>query len=520
MALPSLTLRNTKGSPLTFNEMDTNLQNLQGATINVTTGTGTGEGLTINLNSAVNFAGGPGIQILANGATDTITISNTGTVSAGTGLTQAGTTVSLNTATTSTIGGIKVGANLTITADGTLSATASGSGFTGTVAILTATQAVIINGITLSQSGGQLLANYTTSTTTSTGGVSTATLFQARLENNFTDDANTGTTAVNNGSVAWTTSSRFGTHSLDFGQDATQTTKNITFSNTKSMNFGTNAFTIEMWVYCQERNVQPPNYYHKIVQTNSTQKYIAFTNVDGTENFGYFFGDENNSRFHGTEGVAPVIYNQWNHLVFMRSGNNLIMAANGTVYTPITTSYTFTMDWTNIKIGGNQSVGFIDSVRVSSGTIYPTSGTYTVPTAEFPIGTTTSTVVTTSTALPYLPLAGGILTGDVTLDGVRETVYNWGNVSGTIAPNASSGTVHRMTLTGNITLNTLTNVATGTNMTIIAAQDATGSRTLTNTGWKWLGGNKTLSTTGTNIDVITVFYDGTNYLASLGKGYA
>jgi len=110
--------------------------------------------------------------------------------------------------------------------------------------------------------------------------------------------------------------------------------------------------------------------------------------------------------------------------------------------------------------------------------------------------------------------------GDVTLDGVRETVVPHGNVTGTLTPNASSGTVHTMRLTGNITINTLTNVATGTNMTIIMSQDSTGTRTLTNTGWKWLGGVKTLTTTSNAIDIATIFYDGTTYYASLGKGYA
>jgi hypothetical protein len=126
MAVPSLTLRNSKGSPITFTEMDTNLSNLQAATINVTTGTGSGEGIVLSLNDTINFAPGPGIRIEANGTTKYITISNTGTVSAGSGLTQTGTTVSLNTATASLLGGIKVGSNLTITGDGTLSASAGG----------------------------------------------------------------------------------------------------------------------------------------------------------------------------------------------------------------------------------------------------------------------------------------------------------------------------------------------------------------------------------------------------------
>jgi hypothetical protein len=59
----------------------------------------------------------------------------------------------------------------------------------------------------------------------------------------------------------------------------------------------------------------------------------------------------------------------------------------------------------------------------------------------------------------------------------------------------------------------------GTNATLILKQDATGGRTLTST-MKFLGGVKTLSTAANAIDVLSVFYDGVDYLATLGKGYA
>jgi hypothetical protein len=108
----------------------------------------------------------------------------------------------------------------------------------------------------------------------------------------------------------------------------------------------------------------------------------------------------------------------------------------------------------------------------------------------------------------------------VTFKGVNETVYSGGNLAaGTYTPNVSSGTVHRYTLTGNITINALTNVTTGTNLSLILTQDGTGSRTLSST-MKFAGGSKTLSTQTSAIDIITVFYDGTNYLAGLSKGFA
>jgi len=36
---------------------------------------------------------------------------------------------------------------------------------------------------------------------------------------------------------------------------------------------------------------------------------------------------------------------------------------------------------------------------------------------------------------------------------------------------------------------------------------------------KWAGGNKTLSTAANATDLITIFYDGSVYYASLSRGY-
>jgi len=37
---------------------------------------------------------------------------------------------------------------------------------------------------------------------------------------------------------------------------------------------------------------------------------------------------------------------------------------------------------------------------------------------------------------------------------------------------------------------------------------------------KFAGGNKTLSTAANAIDVLSIFYDGTDYLASLGTNFS
>ena len=95
---------------------------------------------------------------------------------------------------------------------------------------------------------------------------------------------------------------------------------------------------------------------------------------------------------------------------------------------------------------------------------------------------------------------------------------NLGSLTGTINIDVTQGTVFKLTATGPITINALANATTGASATIIIQQDTTGSRALSST-MKFLGGTKTLSTAANSIDVINVFYDGTNYLATLGKDF-
>lgn len=70
MAIPAITLRNSKGSALTFTEMDTNLQNLANANVTLTAG---GTTTTIALNSGFTLSPGSGIDIANSSGNVTIT---------------------------------------------------------------------------------------------------------------------------------------------------------------------------------------------------------------------------------------------------------------------------------------------------------------------------------------------------------------------------------------------------------------------------------------------------------------
>ena len=55
-------------------------------------------------------------------------------------------------------------------------------------------------------------------------------------------------------------------------------------------------------------------------------------------------------------------------------------------------------------------------------------------------------------------------------------------------------------------------------MTLVLTQDGTGGRTLTSS-MKFAGGIDTLSTNPNAIDVMSVFYDGSTYYATLSRGF-
>jgi hypothetical protein len=100
----------------------------------------------------------------------------------------------------------------------------------------------------------------------------------------------------------------------------------------------------------------------------------------------------------------------------------------------------------------------------------------------------------------------------------NETRTAGGTVSGTLTPDAATATIYEYTLNGNITINSLGNAVSGTSMTVVLTQDGTGGRTLTST-MKFAGNVKTLSTAANSIDILTIFYTGTTYFASLTTGY-
>lgn len=100
----------------------------------------------------------------------------------------------------------------------------------------------------------------------------------------------------------------------------------------------------------------------------------------------------------------------------------------------------------------------------------------------------------------------------------RESIYINGTVTGSFFPNAANGSVQSLTIVGgSITINGFASAQAGQSITLIMTMGGAGY-TLSST-MKFAGGQKTISTTANAIDIMTIYYDGTNYYASLSKGF-
>jgi len=125
----------------------------------------------------------------------------------------------------------------------------------------------------------------------------------------------------------------------------------------------------------------------------------------------------------------------------------------------------------------------------------------------------------------YLPTYSGnignlTVTGTTVLNPYVETTTTLANPSGSFTPQMSSGPVQRITLNGSITLNLAQGMSQGQSITLVIQQPSGGGATMTASGsYKFAYGVKTLSVTANTIDVLSIFYDGTNYLCNLVKGY-
>lgn len=174
----------------------------------------------------------------------------------------------------------------------------------------------------------------------------------------------------------------------------------------------------------------------------------------------------------------------------------------------------------NIKVGVSAG-GTTSNVALNGTTGAPTAITI-ANSATVQATQTSGTITLTSNAASNWSSnasANGYTLDNVVFNNYREKVANTGPWTGTVTIDANVATVQTAAVTGNITINTnnITNLSAGESVTLLLYTGTTNLAITSNI--KFVSGNKTLSSTAGNVDVITVFYDGTSYLGAVGKYY-
>ena len=200
--------------------------------------------------------------------------------------------------------------------------------------------------------------------------------------------------------------------------------------------------------------------------------------------------------------------------LYVQGGTNITTATNSdgslTINGPTLTSYlTASSSATLTNKAGNISQWTNDSGYITSNG----NGDITF------VG---STITSPSNADITLDPAGtGVINNNATVRfnvGYLEDINALTSSTG-ITVDAALASVHTVTLAHNTTF-TISNLPTGGSVTIIITQDGTGSRTGAFTSTKFAGGTPTLSTAAASIDVVTIFNDGTNKIATIAKAFA
>jgi hypothetical protein len=249
-----------------------------------------------------------------------------------------------------------------------------------------------------------------------------------------------------------------------------------------------------------------------------TQFSVSMANVDTTTGFSPFrfqqYAPTNNNfgpmfmyraRGNSFANSAPVVSGD-----FIYAVNFLVNSNNTTVSTGSFSS----------QVAYNDNAGNVGTSIILNATGTGTDG-YLNGVIDLVANTTFANNFTANsiTSTGNLSITGVANIGNLQLNKFQETVYAIGTTSGTITPDLNNGSIQTMTLNGNITLNSLGNAVAGRSMTLIITQDGTGNHTLTSS-MLFAGGIKTLSTGANAIDVVSVFYTGSSYYATLSKGYA
>jgi hypothetical protein len=495
MAKPVIVTRIGKGSELTFQEGDDNFTNLRDATINVSSDSGSTQ--NIDLNGTVTIAGGTGITTAANNGTITVngfdgnysSLSNTPTLFDGQYSSLSG-APSLATVATS-----------------------------GAYSDLSGTPTIPTNNNELTNGAGYI-------TGIASGDVTTALGFTP--ENSANKNANNGYAGLDSaGKVAAAQLPSYVDDVLEFADLAAFPSTGETGKIYVAVDNG----KIYRWSGSAYIEISASPGSTDAVTEGSVNLY--FTTQRARDAFSASTGITINN---GAIATTITQYTDANARGALSAGTGISYdSATGVITSTASGGIASVSADTTPTLGGNLELNDFKIVNNNGNEAYIRLQNFNIYIGV--PGQTTSPKITTDT--------GGILigpqdcnnstisiarneNGNITLApagtgkvianrvNYNEAIHSLGTTSGTITPNVTNGNVQTITLNGNLTFSAFTSPVAGQSLTLIINTGGTG-RTLTST-MKFAGGEKTLSTTNTT-DIISVFYDGTNYWASLSKDF-
>jgi hypothetical protein len=192
-----------------------------------------------------------------------------------------------------------------------------------------------------------------------------------------------------------------------------------------------------------------------------------------------------------------------------------LRAVKGSALTFVEADANF-QDLANIKVGVSAG-GTTSNVALNGATGAPTAITFANSATVQAVNSSGTITFSSNVANNWtanVQANGQYLTNVILVD-YKEKIANTGPFTGTVTVDANVAPVQTGAVTGSITINApITNLAAGESVTLLLY--ATGNYTLTS-NLKFVQGTKTISTTAGNVDALTIFYDGTSYIAGLAK---